>query len=101
MNTRHFTAWLVNDRSCLDQDCMDLTILEDKLTGADPENDDHWSCDSSKERAFYAVTTVSARDGDIEDAIDQAEDLMREAGWRTVGKWDACPNSYIVTVERD
>jgi hypothetical protein len=101
MTTRHFTAWLVNDPSALDQACMDISILEDELIGADPEDDGAWSTDSSKPVAFYAVTTVDAREGDIDDAQDEAEDLMSATGWRTVGKWDAVDNAYIVTVERD
>jgi hypothetical protein len=101
MTVRHFTAWLVNDPSALDQACMDVTILEDQLIGANPEDDAAWSTDSSKPTALYAVTTVDARDGDAEDGCDEAEDLMREAGWRTVGAWEAVDNAYIVTVERN
>lgn len=96
----HFTAWLVNDPSALDQSCMDITILEDDLIGADPADDGAWSTDTSKPTAFYAVTTVDAREGDAGDGCSEAEDLMREAGWRTVGKWDAVDNAYIVTVEK-
>lgn len=101
MTVTHFTAWLVNDPSALDQSCMDITILEDDLIGANPEDDAAWSTDTSKPTAFYAVTTVDARNGDAQDGCDEAEDLMRAAGWRTVGKWDAVDNAYIVTVEKD
>lgn len=101
MTVRHFTAWLVNDPSALDQPCMDVAILEDQLIGMDPEDESAWATDSSKPTAFYAVTTVDARHGDAEDGCDQAEDLMRAAGWKTVGQWDTVDNAYIVTVERD
>jgi hypothetical protein len=101
MIARHFTAWLVNDHSALDQPNMDIAILEDTLIGADPADDGAWATDSSKPTAFYAVTTVDARDGDAEDGCSQAEDLMSDAGWRMVGKWEAVDNAYIVTVERD
>jgi hypothetical protein len=97
----HFTAWLVNDTSCLDQGCMDITVMEDTLIGGDPDSDRDWSCDATKEPEFYAVTTVDARDGDVKDAMDEAEDLMGMKGWRVVGKWDAVDNAYIVTVARD
>jgi hypothetical protein len=100
MTTTHFTAWLVNDTSCLDQDCMDITVLEDWLIGGDAEDDGNWSTDSGKAPAFYAVTSVNAKDGDIDDAITEADDLMTAAGWRVVGEWDAVDNAYIVTVER-
>lgn len=96
----HFTAWLVNDTSCLDQGCMDVTILQDKLIGGDPANERDWACDASVPALFYAVTTVNAQDGDIDDAITESKDLMENAGWRIVGDWDAVDNAYIVTVER-
>lgn len=101
MTARHFTAWLVNDHSALDQPFMDVTILEDELIGADPEDNGAWATDTTKPTAFYAVTKVDARDGDAADGCDQAEDLMSNAGWRMVGTWDAVDNAYIVTVERD
>lgn len=100
MTATHFTAWLVNDPSCLDQGCCDVTILEDQLIGADPHNDADWSTDTSKPEAFYAVTTVDAKDGDSNEAIREAEELMSAAGWRVLGDWNAAPNAYIVTVER-
>lgn len=115
----HFTAWLVNDTSCLDQGCMDITVLEDCITGyregevvgdidlATGRGDLHreeipvWSTDTTKPQAFYAVTAVDARDGDVKTAMDEAADLMSAAGWRIVGDWDAVDNAYIVTVARD
>lgn len=99
--TTHFTAWLVNDNSCLDQDNMDLTVLQDQLIGGDPENDSDWSTDSSQPTALYAVTEVNAKDGDIEDGINQAEILLGNAGWTIVSSWEATDNAYIATVERN
>jgi hypothetical protein len=66
-----------------------------------PQDEGAWSTDTSKPTAFYAVTKVDARDGDAQDGCDEAEDLMRDAGWRVVGNWDAVDNAYVVTVERD
>ena len=101
MTTTHFTAWLVNDASCLDQSNCDLTVLEDQLIGADPEDDGSWSTDTSKDTALYAVTDVDASDCDIEDAINQAEQMLAAAGWTIAGtSWEAVDNAYIVTVER-
>jgi hypothetical protein len=100
MTVRHFTAWLVNDTSCLDQPNMDITILEDALIG-DPEDDGAWTTDSSKPIAFHAITDTDARDGDIAEGIRQAEHLLANAGWSTVGSWDATDNAYTITVERD
>lgn len=97
----HFTAWLVNAASYLDQPCMDVAILQDQLIGGNPDDDGDWATDTTQPQAFYAVTTVDARDGDAKDGCDEAEDLMRQAGWRTVGAWDAVDNAYTVTVERD
>jgi hypothetical protein len=97
----HFTAWLVNDPSCLDQARCDITILQDQLIGADPDDERSWSTDTSKPQPFYAVTTVDAEDGDIDQALREAEALMSEAGWRLAGDWDAAPNAYTTTVERN
>jgi hypothetical protein len=95
---KHFTAWLTNDTSALDQSCMDLTILADELIGTDPEREDGWA--SNGPQVFYAVTTVDATDGDIKDGIAEAEELMSAAGWETAGSWDATPNAYTVTVRK-
>ena len=99
MTTRHFTAWMANDTSVLDQPFMDVTVLEDELTGENPEDDGAWS--SGGDPQFYAVTTVDAREGDVEDGCKQAEELLEAAGWNLAGKWHAADNAYIVTVERN
>jgi len=105
MATTHFTAWLVNAPSDLDGDFIDVTVLEDKAVSYDVDEDGNetpaWGTDSSKPTAFYAVTTVDAKNGDVRDAIDEAEELMAAAGWSVTGTWDTVPNAYIVTVERD
>lgn len=96
----HFTAWMVNDTSCLETGCMDITVLEDQFDGADPGKDSDWITDASKPPAFHAVTTVDAREGDAQDGCDQADALMREAGWERAGGWDVVDNAYIATVRR-
>ncbi|MFE3609754.1 hypothetical protein [Streptomyces goshikiensis] len=100
MEHTHFTAWLVNAPSCLDQGCMDVTVLQDRLIGGDPGNDEDWVTDSSKPQAFYSVTTVDAREGTAADGIGEAEKLMGRAGWKVTGEWEALPNTYIATVQR-
>jgi hypothetical protein len=116
----HFTAWLTNDPSCLDQPFMDLTIWQDTITGYRKgdligdvdlatgtdtlgyEEIPVWEMDPDKpDPTFYAVTKVPARDGDIADAQQEAKELLETAGWRIVGDWDVTPNAYTVTVERD
>jgi hypothetical protein len=54
MTRRHFTAWMANSSSVVDQPNMDIAIIEDQLLGEDPDNVDHWSSDSSKPQPFYA-----------------------------------------------
>lgn len=101
-NLTHFTAWLVNDPSCLDQDCMDVTVLEDELISEGPNGEIReadWA--SNGPQVFYAVTTVNAREGDAQDGTDEAKDLLSEAGWTVTGKWAPTDNAYTVTVERD
>ncbi|MFE7119373.1 hypothetical protein ACFU99_28565 [Streptomyces sp. NPDC057654] len=101
MSELHYTAWLVNDPSCLDQGCMDVTILQDQLIGGDPGDDADWASDTSKPTALYAVTTVDAQEGDIADGIEEAEALMRQAGWQVTSKWASLPNAFTATVERE
>lgn len=101
MATTHFTAWLVNISSYLDQPNMDLTVFEDTLLGGDSDDDASWSTDGSKGAAFYAITSVSAEGGDIDDGLGEARDLLEAAGWSVVGAWEPTDNAYTVTVERE
>lgn len=98
MTATHFTAWLVNDPSALETACIDISILEDELIGGDPENHGDWA--SNGDVKFHAVTTVDAKDGDVSDALAEAETLMGAAGWRVIGDWDSVDNAVIVTVAR-
>lgn len=98
---RHFTAWLVNAPSCLDQPNCDLTVLEDQLLGEDPEDRDAWTSDTSKDQPLYGITDVPAAGGDIDAAIEQAEAMLSARGWRTVDSWITTDNAYICTVEKD
>lgn len=97
---RHFTAWLVNDSTCLSGDVMDITVLEDMLIGGDPDDDGCWATDTSKKTPFYAETSVSVYDGEVAEAQDEARHLLESAGWRIEGQWQATPNAYTVPVER-
>lgn len=100
----HFTAWLVNDTSALDQPNCDLTVLGDEISGYQPGEDGEdtetpvWT--STGNNVYYGITSVSATDGDIDDAIRDAENLLAAAGWTTAGRWEAVDNAYLITVER-
>jgi len=100
MSRMHFTAWLVNIPSALDQANMDITISQDQLVGANPDNDSDWTTDTSKPTPFYAVTHVNATTGDITEGIKEAEALMQQDGWKTTSNWQAVTNAYTATVER-
>lgn len=103
MEVKHFTAWLVNDRTCLDQDYMDVTILQDMLVIDGPDHGgrfrEHWETDPEEAPAYYAITTVNAREGDIEEGQKQAKALLADAGWQTVDDWTVLENAYTITVE--
>lgn len=104
MADTHFTAWLVNDRSCLDQDNCDITVLADDITtvidyGPDGSEVEKSEYSSTGAPVFYGITGVDARDGDIEDAIREAEEMLDDAGWSTTGNWEAVGTSYVVEVE--
>ncbi len=96
----HFTAWLVDDPSCLDQAHMDITVLEDTVTGySDDGQTPVWSTAAGSPTRFHALTGVDAREGDVADGQRQAEELLREAGWVPAGAWEANATGAIVTVE--
>ena len=105
MTARHFTAWLTTDPSCLVGEPSDVTVLEDEIGGYEIDQFGNetdtpiWT--STTTEHMTAVTTVSARDGDHDDALTEAEALLRAAGWATVGDWEAVDTGYIITVERD
>ncbi|MGW3491867.1 helix-turn-helix domain-containing protein [Streptomyces sp. NPDC001054] len=117
MTAQHFTAWMTNDWSCLEGDDMDVSVLEDEAVSYreeilsedwDPATGDvvrevretpMW--ESNGNRVFWALTGVDAREGDVEEGIKVAEELLDAAGWRRVGDWEATTSSYIVTVEYD
>ncbi|MFI9331983.1 hypothetical protein ACIGZJ_31130 [Kitasatospora sp. NPDC052868] len=93
----HFTAWLVNDRSALDGDDCDVTVLADQADNWKNGKPD-WS--STGDPLFHALTGVDARDGDTDQAIREAEQLLEAAGWRVTGTWDAVDTGYVAVVER-
>ena len=104
MANSHFTAWLVDDRSCLDQDNCDVTVLADDITtfidydhdGTEIEKPEY---SSTGDPVFYGITGVDARNGDINEAIREAEQMLDDAGWQTSGTWEAVGTSYVVEVE--
>lgn len=91
----HFTAWLTTDPTCLDQACADIVVLRDELRG---EADDPNAWASTSDERFSAATTVDAKDGDDEDAIREAAELLEAAGWKLDGGWEAVTTGYTVTV---
>lgn len=102
MTTTHFTAWLTTDRSCLAGDTCDVVVLPDDAISYDVDDDGNetpiWS--STGDPILTVVTAVNAEDGDMDDAVKEAEALLNEAGWRTTGEWEGVPTGYVITVER-
>lgn len=93
--TRHFTAWLTWDLSCLDQPYMDLMVQEDMLFSEDPPK---WVTDPSKPVLLYAVTSVNAHYGDTGLAIREARRLLADADWHVVGTFTPVPSGVIAVV---
>jgi hypothetical protein len=78
------------------------------LIGEDPDDPRAWSSGvaGNDPHPFYAITDVPALDedgtpSDAQKGIEAAEALMSAVGWRVVSKWEATPDAYIATVERD
>jgi hypothetical protein len=86
-----FYAWVTTDITCLDQGCADVVVLRD-------ENDVRPG--ETNEPLFTATTTVDAKDGDQEDAIREATELLEAAGWKKDGAWEPVTTGAIVTVTR-
>ena len=86
-----YVAWLTTDPTCLDQGCADVVVLRDEADVAPGEDN---------EPLFTAVTTVDARDGDHDDAIREAESLLKAAGWRLEGGWEPVTTGCTATVVR-
>lgn len=101
MEDIRFTAWITTDSSCLTSDYCDVSVLIDRITGyRDDDNGQEvpdW--ESTGPEVFSAVTATPAS-GDGKDAIDQAEDLLRDAGWQITSDWEAVPTGFIATVTR-
>lgn len=94
--TKHYTAWLTNVRSALDQPNMDITILEDEAIG-DPENGDGtWAC-AGGEAVYYTVTDMAADDY-WGDCTAVATNILRHAGWDTTDEWTSNDTGYAVSV---
>lgn len=94
----HFTAWITTDTSCLVGDNADVVVLRDELRG-EPDDPDAWS--STGDPLFSSVTAIRADDGDNDEIIREARDLLESAGWELAdGNWEAVPTGYIATVTR-
>ncbi len=87
----NFYAWITTDTTCLDQGCADVVVLRD-------ENDVQPG--ETNEPLFTATTTVNAKDGDHEDAIREAVDLLESAGWKMNGDWEPITTGYLAGVAR-
>jgi hypothetical protein len=92
---QHFTAWLTVDPTMVLNTNCDVLILEDEQTGPD------WTTKPGAREEFSAETSTPAETrGDHSAAQADAEDLMKQAGWETVGDWEQVDSGYVVTVQR-
>jgi len=98
MTNEHFTAWLCNIPSMLDQPNMDINVLEDELIGDPEEGEVAWACIGG-ESAFYAVTDMPADDYEG-NPLPEAERILTEAGWARAGEWSSVDTGYTLTVTR-
>ncbi|TVL89794.1 hypothetical protein [Streptomyces sp. SAJ15] len=104
MTMTHFTAWLTTDRTCLEDDQCDVTVLADKIAGYEFDsngfetNTPVWT--SVGDPLWYAKTSHTADEDDDQSALEEAEELLEKAGWRLVGGWEAVTTGCTATVER-
>jgi hypothetical protein len=100
MSTTHFTAWVTSAPDCLDGDNCDVTVLPDEANTYYDGDEETVSWESTGTDVFQAATSVDARDGDIDQAIREAKELLENAGWRVTGTWAAVDTGYVAEVER-
>ncbi|MEU0991240.1 hypothetical protein [Streptomyces sp. NPDC005953] len=94
----HYTAWLTTDSTCLDGACSDVTVLADELSGHHHSTGEaQWV--SAGDPLLHTVTTVSAKDGDDEQAMQEAQELLKASGWSVDGQWEAVPTGFIIPVK--
>jgi hypothetical protein len=93
----HFTAWLTTTTGELEGDDCDVTVLADEVNTWKNGAPD-WT--STGDPIFHTLIGVPASDDDKDAAEERAEQLLAEAGWRTVGTWEGTGTGGIITVER-
>lgn len=84
-----YTAWITNDRSCLDSDLCDVVVLANDHHGAST-GDPLWS----------AATTIAHDADDNDELVRQSKELLADAGWQTEGELESVPTGYIVNVHK-
>lgn len=96
----HFTAWVTTDTTVLPGENIDVSVLEDELTGYKGDDEEFPMYESVGEPVFYFETDVNARAGQPDDMLRQIANTLRESGWTVVSRWDGVATGYIATVER-
>lgn len=99
--TEHYTAWVTTDRTCLDSDFADVVVLRDKAAGTTVTDSGaevtHWT--STGDPHFQQETTVR-HDGDDEEIINAATDILEQVGWEVVDdEWQPVDTGYITAVK--
>lgn len=100
----NYVAALTNAADCVAGDYCDVSVIESEISGyrEDHEGNEVPEYGMTGVVAMDAVETTVRTDADaIEDALAQADAILRDAGWTRVGNWEPSPNAYYADVERN
>lgn len=98
IDNTHYTAWLTTTRGELEGDDCDITVVADGAVTFRDEDETEPVWSSTGDPLFYSRTGIPT-DGDSDKIEKRAEELLNDAGWRTVGRWYGIPTGGIITVE--
>ncbi|MFJ2217731.1 hypothetical protein ACIQVO_37100 [Streptomyces sp. NPDC101062] len=98
---QHFTAWFTDDLSASDQ-CV-LDIVKDEIVRYEADRSGFTTDEplwGAKGQPILNIPTAMDASSGRPDTLRQAEQLLRDAGWETVGDWSDNQSGYTVAVEQ-
>ncbi|WP_433460675.1 hypothetical protein [Micromonospora sp. CA-248212] len=98
----NFVAALTNVSDCVVGDYCDVSVITSEVVGyrEDSEGNEIPEYGMTGDVAMEAIETNVRTDGDIGDALTEADAILRNAGWDRVGEWEPSQNAYYADVRR-
>jgi len=98
-----FVATLANCADVVTGDNCDVSVIESEIVSYYEDYDGNVipEYEMNGNVAMDAIETTVPTDGDIHAALDEADTILRDAGWVRVEDWEASESAYCAEVERD